>query len=55
MSVSRSLIATLLLVCVSVAQADSHLLPFEIIIFGGGALAAIGVLRLARRLAAVRG
>jgi hypothetical protein len=32
-----------------------NLWPFEIIIFGGGALAAIGMLRLARRLAAVRG
>lgn len=31
-----------------------NLWPFEIIIFGGGALAAIGMLRLARRLAAVR-
>jgi hypothetical protein len=31
-----------------------NLWPFEIIIFGGGALAAIGMLKLARRLAAVR-
>lgn len=31
-----------------------NLWPFEIIIFGGGALATMGVLRLARRLAGVR-
>jgi hypothetical protein len=31
-----------------------NLWPFEIIIFGGGALAAIGLLRLARRIAGVR-
>ncbi len=36
-------------------DATSHnLWPFEIIMFGGGALLAIGVLGLARRIAGVR-